>query len=288
MLAVGVLRAIHATVIENLTFGRTRIVTDATTNLASARFFIDPASGSETDYRFGGGTSTRSAFVDDDFFAMRDSTSETTKIEGSTIRARSYLVSHSLAEDTSFLPSGVTFCDCNYLNWGYWGGDFKFLDTSGANVNRRDRIHLATWVVGEASLLSTIQGLTGTATYSGHANGSVWNNGDIYQAVGNFSSTVNFGTPSASTVSLTNFDGGSYSGTGLTIAGVQVSDDSSVALRNSFTGSFSGTSGTASGRTGSLKGTFYAGGGNPAAEMGGRFSISGTNYKAGGTFAAAP
>jgi hypothetical protein len=42
------------------------------------------------------------------------------------------------------------------------------------------------------------------------------------------------------------------------------------------------------GSAGTLKGTFYAGGGNPAAEMGGRFSISGTNYKAGGTFAAAP
>jgi hypothetical protein len=54
---------------------------------------------------------------------------------------------------------------------------------------------------------------TGIATYSGHAIGTVNNDGDIYQAVGGFSQTYNFATGIKSgSFSVTNFDEVTYSG----------------------------------------------------------------------------
>ena len=228
--------------------------------------------GTTMSFNFGSVTGmgrNRSAFIDDNTFAVRDSTAAQS-VDSLPVSFRALLVNQELASASDFLPSGVNFCSCQYLEWGYWIADVK----PGANTYR-DRIHLATWVAGDVSQSTALSALTGTASYSGHAVGSVSTGGAIYQAAGTFTSTVNFGSPSASTTSITSFDGANYTGTGITLG-------AGTSGLNKFSGSLAGA-----GRTVALTGSFINGGGDPAAEMGGNFSIDGgAAYRAAGIIAA--
>ena len=228
-------------------------------------------------------THGESAFIDDFAFGASNQESGPT---GATTLGASFtsgspllladLVMFTVDEDqlngTGFIPSGVTLCNCQFLTWGFWGGD---IERSG---NADEIIHLANWVAGEIQSLSAILALSGTASYAGHAIGTVLSGSDVYQAVGNVAATVNFDTD-VTTGSLTDFDGGDFS--------LSSSITSGVSSRNLFSGSLSGTSGTAVGRSGSILGSFMGTSSNPAAEMGGHFQLSGTDYKASGIFAAA-
>ena len=87
-----------------------------------------------------------------------------------------------------FLPSGVTVCACTFLTWGFWSA---FIDRSSGN---EEIIHLANWVAGEVPAFADIT-TSGSATYSGHAIGTVFNAGGVYQAIGDFALTFNFASP---------------------------------------------------------------------------------------------
>ena len=128
---------------------------------------------------------------------------------------------------------------------------------------------------------STVAGVSGTATYIGHAVGTVNNGGSIYQAMGSLSMTVDFGDPDASATSITGFDGGNFSGTGLTLS----SAASGLAIfQNSAT--LIGSAGQA-GRTASITGGFVSGVGDTTAEVAGQFTVSGSGYDAAGIIAGA-
>ena len=172
---------------------------------------------------------------------------------------------------TNFIPSGVTLCNCEFLNWGFWGGT---ISRSGDLV---ERIHLANWVAGEIQPLSAISALSGTASYAGHVIGTVLSGSDVYQAVGGLAVSVNFDT-TAVTGTVTDFDSGNFS-----VSGTGFSETNS---RNTFSGTLSGSSGTAVGRSGSYLGSFMGPSSNANANMGGHFQVSGTDYKASGIFAA--
>ncbi len=149
------------------------------------------------------------------------------------------------------------------MEWGYWTAEAKDLS------NNVDRFHLATWVAGV--LPATVDMPTsGTASYLGHLNGSVDNNGVRYQAVGKFQNSWDFGSQSGS-ITVTNFDGENFSGGAV-----------SASNKRDFAGS-----GSNDGKSISFHGSFYKGGSDASKEQGGQFHITGTNYKAGGTFAAA-
>ncbi|MDP7164342.1 MAG: hypothetical protein QGF97_03590, partial [Alphaproteobacteria bacterium] len=97
---------------------------------------------------------------------------------------------------------------------------------------------------------------------------------NVYQAVGEWSYTMNFSSPSSSTGHLDSFDGSDYTLGGATLAA------NSTSL-NTFSGSITGTS-----HSGSFLGSFMKSSSDDAAEMGGHFQLSGTDYKASGIFAA--
>lgn len=216
----------------------------------------------------GSNTSGNSAFLDDKHFAAVDQATTGSLVDGTGVAADSLYMFTSGIGDTS--DTGE--CTCQYLEWGNWGGQ---LDTATTT----NRIHLANWVAGPMSDYTTIVGVTGSATYTGHVAGTVNNGGSIYQAMGALSMTVDFGNPAASTTSITGFDGGSFSGTGLTIsaAGSGLARFANTALTGS---------GGQAGRTALVVGGFVAGGGDPAAEVGGQFTVTGTGYSAAGIIAA--
>jgi hypothetical protein len=244
-----------------------RITTNASNNRVDGRFRFQVEDDTRNyDFFFGttSGTSGRGTFIDDNNFGARDSSSSTSLIDSNSATVRMFMVNHDVVQVTGFLPSGVSFCSCQFLEWGYWLAEGTDLS------NNRDRLHLATWVTGVLPTTVEIP-LTGTATYTGHINGSVDNNGARYQAVGSFQNSWDFASKSG-TVSVTNFDGANFS---------SVSVSASSGGRD-FAGSGSGTSG----RSISLHGSFFKGGSDAVAEQGGQFHVMGTGYKAAGTFAA--
>ncbi|MCH9050001.1 MAG: FecR domain-containing protein [Proteobacteria bacterium] len=244
--------------------GDVNIFTDAATGTLTATIDVFSSSEDRIVAEFGG--AGVSAFFADDAFGAIESSSISTTVNGAPVdNALLYMVTDVLEEGGSgFLPAGVDFCLCEFLQWGFWGGDLEL--SSGDHL----RIHLANWVAGELPALLDMP-TTGTATYSGHAIGTVNNDGDIYQAVGGFSQTYDFAAEGVKTFSVTDFDTVSYSGD-LFAGGAE------------FVGTGSDTGG--SGRTIFLGGAFFSGGGDPVAQVGGSFSIDGPDYEASGIFAA--
>jgi hypothetical protein len=150
-------------------------------------------------------------------------------VTGSPLRSRLYFVSSGTTDVSNLLPSGTTLCKCDYLQWGWWGGEidtYAGVDTAtGEVLRRRDRFHLNTWVAGVPTELADLP-LTGTASFTGHAIGTVvrrdgdffsptgtpFNSGGMYLAAGTASLNYNFGSGSG-TFAVSNFDGMSASTT---------------------------------------------------------------------------
>lgn len=264
--------------------GDVSIATDATTNRAQGTITVrnfdgTVAAGSPTAvFQLGSTTGTRradSAFIDDSVYALSDrkgdpARSSSVQVGGNTIQINSNTIMASYGAaplQGGKLPGNVTPCECSFLTWGWWSGDVSY-DNPGYRQGQRDRLNLATYVAG--TLTNAIQlPNTGTATFNGHAVGSVINGTSQYVAAGTFSNVWSFQTQRGQ-VTIGNFDGATYTGTAALTAGTV-----------QFTGPLSGA-----GRTGSLSGAFMSSPTNPIAGQAGNFNISGTGYRAGGTFAA--
>jgi hypothetical protein len=162
------------------------------------------------------------------------------------------------------LPDGTSIPQYEHLKWGFFFGETK------TAVGQREHLHLGTWIAGKIPTGDSL-GLRGTATYTGHSVGNVFNNGGLYTGVGSFKNEWDF-EKRTGTVDM-NFDKTAYTGT-TKIRG------------NTF--NFDGTL-NAPGRQGELRGSFVAPvNPTPAAVMGG-FSIKetqGNTYRAAGTFGA--
>ncbi|WP_200342937.1 hypothetical protein [Rhodovibrio sodomensis] len=107
------------------------------------------------------------------------------------------------------------------------------------------------------------------AEYTGHAIGEVANGSRQYIATGAFSNTWDFGTRSGQ-VRIDGFDGRDFAGTA-------ESDEGGRDYGGPITGP--------EGFSGRIDGSFFKGGGDPAAETGGQFRLEGPEYRASGTFA---
>jgi len=240
----------------------------------------------DTAFSDGSATSGNSAFVDNFAFgaADRDTQPAATFPVDAVTNADLAMVRVENASEFSngFLPTGVTVCTCTFLTWGFWSADID--RTSGT----AELVHLANWVAGVVPTAADIVALTGTASYSGHAIGTVFNAGGVYQAIGDFTAAVNFGTE-AITGTITKFDGVDfgYSAT-ISSSGGSILRGASAAS-NLFSGSITLDSPT--GRSGSLIGSFMSGaglGGDISSNMGGHFQIEdNSTYSASGIFAAA-
>ncbi|MBD8894327.1 FecR domain-containing protein [Roseibium litorale] len=215
---------------------------------------------SELDsYHFGfgrntnGGDSGRGTFIDNDTYAAReqrdtsaayvvtDNNVTVTQPEGDN--PNSYLIPDTLLPGADAdIFAGVNRCTCAFLEWGYWGASVQ-LNGSDAQANltngeRYDNMHLGTWVAGNATQSADLPS-TGTATYAGHAVGSVVNNGAQYLAAGNFGMEVNFSTRNA-TAAVTNFDGRNF--------GASMAEVTTESGANLFSGSITGAGETMQGQ----------------------------------------
>ncbi|HXC26990.1 MAG TPA: FecR family protein [Stellaceae bacterium] len=212
-----------------------------------------------------GNQAGKQGYINDDLFAAEANSNGTQQLNRQDKgTATAYLVDQNVVAGAidSILPRGVTPCTCQYLQWGYWGGD---LTTSKGY--RNDVGGINTWVAGVQTPVNQMPTM-GYGSYSGAAIGTVDNNGKIYVAAGGFNLNYNFGNDTGR-IGITNFDGLNFGGT---VRGGG----------NGYTGSLSGRN-----LNGTVAGAFFG----PAAQnTGGDFAIESTkgpNYIASGIFAGA-
>ena len=269
--------------------GTTSITTNASTNGVTATFSGSPSAAggySNLTMQFGGPGAPQ-AFVDNNNFGAAESVSTNSQVvtlNGSTVTATGplYMVTSATAPaPQSLLPAGASYCACQYLQWGYWGGTLT--SPNGAANPRVDQGHINFWVAGQPTSAADIASLQNAslanaqASYVGHAIGSVANNGQQYVAAGGFNQSYNFASQQMNT-SITNFDGRNFSG--VTAVGGRT-PVTVTATGNSYTLPVNNTPGFG----GTFNGSFY---GPQAANTGGNFAVqstAGPSYAAAGIFA---
>ncbi len=141
------------------------------------------------DALFGAGTSGPDIGADTaDQSDDRFTSSYVTKDNGSQLVYQqgeypvTYLVSSGavdLGSDPAFM-GGTSICACSFLEWGWWGGQPRLATESDPTTEfLQQSIHLGTWVAGDIASTSALDSaleneqLSGTATYSGFAIGTV-------------------------------------------------------------------------------------------------------------------
>ncbi|MBV9635900.1 MAG: FecR domain-containing protein [Methylobacteriaceae bacterium] len=267
------------------------LATGATDEFRTASFqFGEPTGTGTTSY-----DASRGAYVDLTHFAalsqrifkgVNNGFTETSTINGNVLgtneKSGTMLVTSTAVNAASFFP-GVTFCQCDYTQWGLWSMETVRQDTAN-NVTLNDRTGIAFWVAGLPSQVSDVNSAVANntvATYSGHVIASIANGPNNpalgqfpsqYIAASNFTNTVNFGSRNG-VVSVPNLDGSSYGGT------VSLTPNA-----NFFVGALN--TGPNGNRGMVVSGSFFRGSASPIGEMGGAVNIIGTNYLGSGIFAA--
>lgn len=267
---LGVVRFSSASIplyiVENASDAPTsfQIQTVPTTNRLSAQASLQDAFASQSNLfvPFGGLTGnhrSRSAFIDDNVFAGRDSISSSPQVGGVTSTARIVLQSSAFFNTSSAVNAGTNFCNCSYTKWGFISGQVR-----GGTVFQRHVFHLVPWVAGELGTASVIASMTGTATFSGHVAANIMNGTSQYIDTGNYSQTWNFASRTGS-VTISNLDGATYTGS---LAEVMGSSGSR------FLGTISGSS-----RTGEINGAFMKAGSDQAGEVGAGFHATNSSQQ---------
>ena len=141
-----------------------------------------------------------SAFIDDNLYAARESTTINSTRDGtpSDKRAIAFVSNGMVPLLSSEIPAGVTLCGCSFMRWGFWSAD---LELPGGDT---DRFHLAHWVAGDIANAGAVAALAGTASFGGHAIGTI-NDSGVRQFVADMSTSYNF-TSRTGTVTLTNIE----------------------------------------------------------------------------------
>lgn len=207
-------------------FGNT-VTFDAATKSVSASFSLESQTYSgggstpEIEVSFGNSSTAdesdrASVLIDDDTYAA----TETADSSGNSIRddsgsstdadATSYFISNTLVDgaDDAIFANVTTKCTCAFLEWGYWGTSLV-TDNPSPAADEITQVYLGTWAAGNIVGPNDLP-QAGTASYEGHAVGSVVNNGSQYLAAGDFAMSIDFSSRTGS-ASVTNFDGRDFS-----------------------------------------------------------------------------
>ena len=219
--------------------------------------------------KFGQADDQRGLFIDDARFGAQEVGLSTIDPDGTGpspavafADERLYLTTNHGLQTVDFFPAGVSFCACQFSVTGFFGGNLI------ASPDRR--IHLATFVQGPQAFAADVATLVGTATFTGHAIGTVEKGvaPNVFLAVGQFVMVYDFSSDTG-TMTINNYDGVNYAGTAAAF---------SFSFQNEFNLVFAG-----GGNSGVGEGTFIQGGGLTAAEAIGEFHISGPNFESAGT-----
>jgi hypothetical protein len=156
--------------------------------------------------------------------------------------------------DTGTVTNSSEICSsCSFMTWGWWGQA-----ASGGSA----AVHLGNWIIGAKPTDEQVEDLQpagGTATYTGHAVGTVVNDGSQYIATGNLSATMDFGARQG-TVAISNYDDKSFStDVDFDTGAASFSGSSTSGIATSVTGAFaSDGSGTPLGNIKGIMGSFTA------------------------------
>lgn len=227
-----------------------------------------------------GGNFSRSSFIDNNLFGAGESPTIAAQVNGQNLPTLAQtgssattpqlgLVSSGVVNNAApALPTGVSLCQCQFLQWGYWTGTVPTpLGNNGGT--RLDFASINTWIAGTPTVNMPT---TGSGTFTGAAIGTIRNGNASYLASGGFTNTYNFGNGTG-TVTISNLDGRTYQGAVSAINSAQT-----------YAGAIVGTGSNAN-LHGTAAGGFF---GSGARETGGAFAIhniSGTSYLASGIFA---
>jgi hypothetical protein len=100
------------------------------------------------------GEAGNSAFINDTIYGAAESP---TTPGGQAQNTQLYLMSQDAAPPpSSLLPANTSYCQCRYLQWGYWGGDISSANPSGGNMPRIDRGGINFWVAGQPTPITDI------------------------------------------------------------------------------------------------------------------------------------
>ena len=194
----------------------------------------------------------------------------------------------SFLTSISTVPAGgmVQPCNCQSTKWGFWSA-FNRVTNSEGQLVFEDQGPLLLWVAGVPTTAGALPA-SGMATYTGHAIASIATNpmapgANSYLAAGTFSNTVNFGNQRG-TVAINGLDGSNYGGS--------VALNAGTVNFGGVLSAMAGAGAITNGRTATLAGSFFQGGGaHPLfSEMGGSLMLNGTvanPYLGSGIFAAA-
>jgi hypothetical protein len=268
-------------VLTNASLNKVNAGIDGTQSFNSIDDFTTDLGDEEPAFEGSVTTTGDNTFIDNFTFGAIDSSIRTGTVSDNDL----YMLRVNAFDfPSTVLESGETLCECTFLTWGYWGGEIAI---SGND----DVIHLASWVAGEIPNLSAITALNGSATYNGHVSATVkevsGSTTKFFQEIGTWAYTFSFDSPSTSSGTISNFDGGTYTIGGSTLASADDSDTSSVTeTANRFSVSFTESSGTPVGRSGSFLGSFMQNDSTVNAGMGSHLAVSGTDYSASGVFVA--
>ncbi|MFC3615794.1 FecR domain-containing protein [Lutimaribacter marinistellae] len=185
-----------------------------------------------------------------------------------------YVVSAGLVpQDNLFSGADVSPCRCDFMQWGWWGTQTEFRDSSLTGGSRTDMVHLGTFVTADIPTAAELP-MSGRGEWRGHAIGNVAVDGELgtrrYVAVGDMAMDFDF-AERVGTLSIDNFDGRSFSGP---MGSSGVGD-----ALNRFDGPLSGD-----GLSGSATGSFARGPLGPDQGVLGSFDVGGFGYSAAGTF----
>jgi hypothetical protein len=209
----------------SLDFDATRKSVSASMRLTETGYQDDPVSstdqGKTLDISFGDESTAiedprRSVFIDDDRYAALESNSSsssptlTDNAGNSSLDAKAtsyFLPSTMVANGDAGLFAPGQKCTCSFLEWGYWGTSIANNPAPSA-PDTLNQVHLGTWAAGRILGPDDMPD-SGSASYTGHAVGSVVNGEAQYLAAGDFSMDVNFGTRTGS-AKILKFDGRNF------------------------------------------------------------------------------
>jgi trimeric autotransporter adhesin len=195
---------------------------DGTKNSFTGAIDVDGMDSGETTEVYMSSSNSQTAYLNDQLIAAAG------EIDGSYI-VSSEVVPAEIFKNTDGSTTSEICSSCEFMTWGWWG--------QAEGPESSSSVHLGNWIIAEKPTNSVVLQQTGTATYNGHAVGTVISDNGQYIATGNMTATVDFGEGDG-LIAITNFDGKNFSNSISFNGAGFVADGSSGNVYSTINGSF--------------------------------------------------